>query len=284
MHQSDLHLYECRLSDLILQDRIIATESLTNSVLDQIKTVGTGLIRKMTDMFVQPFLHTELKDFLAKYHTQYTAYIAQPLQAIPSVPITIPAGMIHSYGITSSRLHDHLYMGDVNITQVIEATRSALTNAQILNRQDDAHARERLQKLYVTAHGQLTQTSKILTVLTTDLFDPTSPLNTALAPSQFQTKRALKQTTDSVLSMGDIYRSAEVSRKRIDELFTQSQTLIDSIHPNTSKMHREDLLMFAFILNKSAQIFRLYGVTLTLVQQVEHAYTQALRTLLPITR
>ena len=192
--------------------------------------------------------------------------------------------MRQTYGITASRLRDHLYMGDVDITKVIASTQAALTAAQTLNQREDVAAREQLQKLYITAHGQLTQTSKILTVLTTDLFDPTSPLNTTLAPTQFPTKRALKQTTDMVLSMGDIYRSAEVSRKRIEDLFKHAQALIDTIHPNTTRMRREDLLMFAFILNKSAQIFRLYGVTLTLVQQIEHAYTQALRGLLSITK
>lgn len=280
MHHSDLYLYECRLSDLILQDRVIATESLTSSVIDQIKLVGSGLIRKMVGAFTTPFLHTELKDFLSKYHTRYTAYTAQPLQAVPSIPIAIPAGMRHTYDATAGRLRDHLYMGDVNIAQVIDTTQSALVAAHTLNQRDDPHAREQLQKLYVSAHGQLTQTSKVLTVLTTDLFDPTSPLNTALASAQFPTKRALKQTTDMVLSMGNIYRTAEVSRARIEDLFKRSQVLIDTIHPNTTRMRRDDLLMFAFVLNKSAQIFRLYGVTLTLVQQVEHAYTQALRTLL----
>lgn len=280
MCRTDLYLIECKLSDLILQDRVIATEFLTDSVFTQVKDLTHRMLTGITSVLTDPYKPTELKAFLSQYRTQYTAYTAQPLAPIPSVPVPIPAGMKYTYAITAGRLHDHLYMGDVNIPSVIQSLNMALGAVTVLNARDSASDRDRLQKAYIAAHTQLTQCSKILTTLTVDLFDPASTLNTALAPDQFPNRRQLKLTTDSVRSMGDIYTTSERLIHQINQTFSKSTETLNAIHGNRTHLTRDDMLMFAFVLNKSAQIFRLYGIVLMLVQQVEHSYTQALRTLI----
>lgn len=279
MDQITITLTEGKLQDLLRGTTCVGTESLTGTILQQIKDLILSFLDKIRTMLSTTLFkgagRTELSEYLRVNTVKVSAYLSQPMQSVPTRAIPIPQGMRHSYKDTATDL-GAILLGQLDIGMVVALLKGTIDDVVRLNTHSDLATRGRLQENYYQAKSFLVSDSKVLSSMLEKDFDATSSLKTGMTTPAMRTHRDVRLTIDAVTNMTRIYPTAERYRRAIEDLFTRIDTVTRRINPSTTALTRDDLIVYAFVLTKTAHLMRLYGVALALVQQVEHRFVQAL--------
>lgn len=262
-----------------INENPISVEALVdNRLLARMKDLISSITHTLltnTKYFKHDFKRSEFQTYYDSHKFQLDLFLRTPAYPIPTITVAVPSGMVATYPDASVKISQLL--GSFNLEFLYTNLNKSVTVLNTLQNTDPGKINDQLIEIL---NNLTNYDGKIIDTQTTlkSLFSKDA-LAVKPATQVFVNKEGIRATINAVLSFNSAFKDlsslvADITSidKKVDSVVTKLESL-----PNVDN---RTLQCFSHILNTIGQSVDHYGLILHEAQRVEHAFTNALNSVL----